>query len=395
MAPQSRPPADEVLADALAHLEKLIAFDTTSALSNLALIDWAAGLLAASGARLRYTFDDGKTKANLLATIGPDVAGGVVLSGHTDVVPVEGQAWTSDPFRLARRGVRLFGRGTADMKGFIAACLAIAPLAAASALQRPIHFALSYDEEVGCLGVPRLVDDMKESLPTPAFAIVGEPTMMQLVTAHKGCCVFETRFVGRAAHSSLAHFGVSASVHAAAFVTYLDELLGPGRSPASRIQGLMPAHTTFNVGVFESGTAMNIIPRDARLAWEYRAIPELDTDAFTASLMAHLDEIVLPKMQRVFPEAAINTTKLAHVPVLDPRLNRELLALLTEIGGFDGETAVAFGTEAGFFQAAGVPAIVCGPGSIEVAHRADEYVDCDQIGQATVFLRKIVDWAAT
>jgi acetylornithine deacetylase len=388
-------PFDDVHVDALTHLERLVGFDTTSTNSNLPLIEWAAGLLAANGARLRYTFDDSKTKSNLLATIGPIAAGGVVLSGHTDVVPVVGQNWTSDPFQLTRRGDRLFGRGTADMKGFIAACLAIAPLAVACDLKRPIHFAFSYDEEIGCLGVPRLVDDMKESVPKPAFALVGEPTMMKLVTAHKGCCVFETRFVGRSAHSSQAHLGVSASVHAASFVNYLDQRLAPATSVASAIEGLMPPYTTFNVGVFESGTALNIIPRDARLTWEYRAIPELDTAAFTASVLAHLEQELLPKMQRTFPGASISTRQLAEVPVLDPRVNREVLALLSKIGGFEGEGAVAFGTEGGFFQAIGIPTIVCGPGSIEDAHRPDEFVDLDQMRQTTAFLEKIVSWAAT
>ena len=387
--------SDDVLVDALTKLEQLIAFETISARSNLDLVAWAAGFFAANGASLRYTFDDTKTKANLLATIGPNVPGGVVLSGHTDVIPVEGQHWTSDPLRLTRRGDRLLGRGTADMKGFLAACLAVLPLAASRTLQRPIHFAFSYDEEVGCLGVPRLVDDLTEALPKPAFAIIGEPTMMQLVTAHKGCCVFETRFLGREAHSSMAHFGVSASVHAASFVTYLDQRFAAERRSETGVPGLVPPYSTFNVGVFECGTAMNIIPRDARLAWEYRAIPELDTHSFTRSVLAHLDETILPRMRQNFPEAAISTRKIAEVPVLDPRLNRDARDLVSAIGGFNSEGSVAFGTEAGFFQRAGIPSVVCGPGSVDVAHRPDEYVDVDQMRQATVFLEKVVDWAAT
>jgi acetylornithine deacetylase len=385
---------DDLLADALAHLERLVAFDTISSRSNLPLIEWAAGLLAGHGARLRYTFDDTKTKANLLATIGPDVSSGIVLSGHTDVVPVEGQAWTSAPFCLTRRGDRLLGRGTSDMKGFIAACLAILPLAARKPLRRPIHFAFSYDEEIGCQGVPRLVDDLSDSLPKPAFAIIGEPTMMQLVTAHKGCCVFETRFVGREAHSSQAHAGVSASVHAASFVTYLDKRFADESKLLSSTPGLVPPYSTFNVGVFESGTAMNIIPRDAKLAWEYRAVPELDTLSFTHSLLSHLDEVVLPCMRRSFLGSEIGTRRIADVPALDPRQNRDLRALLAKIAGFTEEGAASFGTEAGFFQRAGIPAVVCGPGSIDVAHRPDEYVEIDQMRQATDLLGKIVDWAA-
>jgi acetylornithine deacetylase len=310
------------------------------------------------------------------------------------VVPVEGQAWTSDPFRLIRRGDRFFGRGTADMKGFIAACLAILPLTDRKPLRRPIHFALSFDEEVGCLGVPRLVDDMSAGVPQPAFAIIGEPTMMRLVTAHKGCCVFETRFVGREAHSSQAHAGVSASVHAASFVTYLNERFAHEALRQSAVPGLVPPYSTFNVGVFQSGTAMNIIPRDARLAWEYRAVPELDTANFTGSLLSHLDEVVLPLMQKTFPGSAISTRRIADVPVLDPSQNRELSHLMGLIAGFTEEGSVAFGTEAGFFQRAGIPAVVCGPGSIEVAHRPDEYVELDQMARAVGFLEKFVDWAA-
>lgn len=375
------------------YLERLIAFDTVSSNSNLELIDWAADLLGGLGARLRRTFNNDGTKANLLASFGPVSVPGVVWSGHTDVVPVTGQNWSSDPFRVRSDHGRVYGRGATDMKGFLACCLGVVSELRQENLSRPIHLAFSYDEEVGCLGVPRLVNDLVQSAALPTLAIVGEPTMMRLVSAHKGVRVFETRFTGREAHSSQSHLGASATVHAARFVSHLAETFAELEKTTTDLPGLVPAHCTFNVGIMEGGTALNIIPQAARLVWEFRNIPEVDGEQLERTLLQYLSGTATEAIRRNCAEAGITTTRLASVPALDPKGNRPALELLSSLTDARGDDAVAFGTEAGSFQSAGIPTIVCGPGTIAIAHKPDEHIEVEQLAAAETFLRQTAEWA--
>lgn len=375
------------------YLEKLVAFRSISTESNLDLVDWVSGLLESFGAQLRRTFSDDGTKANLLASFGPTSVPGVVWSAHTDIVPVEGQVWASDPFRVRVENGTLYGRGTADMKGFLACCLGVLAEIERRDLQRPIHLALSFDEELGCLGVPRLVDDLLDAVALPAYAIVGEPTMMRLVTAHKGARVFETRFFGREAHSSQSHLGTSATVHAARFVSYLADTFAQLEQTITNLSGLTPAHCTFNAGVLEGGTALNIIPREARLVWEFRNIPEVDGDQLERTILKHLSREATDAIRRNCAEAKITTVRSANVPPLDPKGNRDAHKLVASLTEAQGDDAVAFGTEAGSFQQAGIPSIICGPGTIDVAHKPDEHIEITQLVAADAFLRRTAGWA--
>lgn len=360
-------------------LRTLVGFDTTSRNSNLGLIDWAAAYLEGQGARLRYTRNDDGTKANLLASLGPDRAGGVVLSGHTDVVPVDDQAWQSDPFTLAARGDRLHGRGTADMKGFIAACLAAVPGWAAQDLRRPIHLALSYDEELGCLGISRLIDDLTTHVARPAFAIVGEPTDMRLGDGHRGCLAFETVFTGTAAHSSDPSRGISAIGPAADFVRYLLDAV-----PRELDQG---SGTTVNVGRIDGGAALNIVPCRCAVTWEFRP----GESAAAKRICSAVDSFIATARGN---RLGIDGQTIAHVPPL-PRPEAEVAALMAELGAAGPAVPLPFGTEAGFFHEAGIAAVVCGPGSIDQAHRPDEWIAVDQLAQADRMMRAVGAWART
>jgi acetylornithine deacetylase len=378
----------------LDHLDQLIAFNTVSSRPNTDLIDWVAAKLGARGARLIKTPDKTGKKSSLVASIGPDIPGGLMLSAHSDVVPTQGQDWTSDPFRLRREGDLAFGRGTTDMKGFLACCITAMEAVDAAGLLRRVHLALSYDEELGCAGTADLVSVLRARLPHPALAIVGEPTSMRVVSTHKGARVYETIFHGRAAHSSQSHLGVSANVHAAAFVTYLDAYFADLRRQTTGTDGLEPPHCTFNVGIMSGGQALNIIPDEARLVWEFRNIPEVDAARIEAAILHHIAATAEPRMQTTWEGSRIASRRLALVPSLDPHLNRCACALIRDRTGCDGDDAVSFGTEAGFFQEMGVPTIVCGPGSIDIAHKADEFIEIDQLSKAEKMLGDMIAWAA-
>jgi acetylornithine deacetylase len=367
------------MVDTIAILERLVGFDTTSHRSNLNLVDWAISYLEQLGARLRVSHDDSGSKANILASFGPNCAGGIVLSGHTDVVPAEGQAWSSDPFRLVERGARLYGRGAADMKGFVAACLSAASGFASANLRRPIHLALSYDEEIGCLGVPRLIADLLAHERMPALAIIGEPTGMCLGDRHRGFLGFRTRFTGCAAHSSDPSAGASAIYPASAFVTFLQALGDRDGSGADR--------TTFNVGRIDGGSAINIVPYVCEVLWEFRPAPEADTSVLRTTVETYL--------ARATPTGILQETEiLTQVPPLSPAPGNLAVQVARELGGADPTFAMPFGTEAGFFQAAGIPSVVCGPGFIAQAHQPDEWISREQLGLADVFLARLASWAA-
>ena len=356
-------------------LKVLVAFDTTSRRSNLELVAWAADRLESVGARVRLTHDDECRKANLLATFGPCGPGGVVLSGHTDVVPVDDQVWTSDPFYLTERDGRLHGRGTADMKGFVAACLTAASGLASVGLTRPVHIALSYDEEVGCLGVPRLIEDLLEHEALPTLAIVGEPTEMRLGNQHRGFLGFRTRFTGKAAHSSDPSAGASAVYPASALIGLLQAVGDKAGSGVDR--------TTLNVGRVEGGSAINIVPSSCEVLWEFRPATERDVDALQAMVVTYL--------ARATPDAVRHETELlTRVPPLTSSSDNPALKLARALGGLDPTFAMPFGTEAGFFQAANIPAVICGPGAIAQAHQPDEWIARAQLEAADRFLARLV-----
>lgn len=376
-------------------IERLVGFDTTSARSNLALIDFAQHYLERHGARCRRTLSADASKANLFASFGPEAAGGVVLSGHSDVVPVEGQSWDSDPFRVVECDRRLYGRGTADMKSFLATALALVPEFQAQPLKRPIHIALSYDEEVGCLGVAGLVRDIEDNLPAPGMVIVGEPTEMRIVNGHKGCYLFETRVRGRAAHSSQPQHGGNAIIAAGRLIAFLAKMAADRRGAAPTDNPFDPPYTTFNLGQIEGGKAINIVAQDCRFTWEFRPLPGEDTDAIVAAFEAHARDAVLPALREFAPDATIATVRLATVPPLSPESEGVAEALVRRLSGVnDSGAAVSFATEGGIFQAAGLSTVVFGPGSIDQAHKPNEFIALAQVAACEDFLLKLRDWAA-
>lgn len=371
-------------------LERLIGFDTVSARSNLALIRFIAELLQQRGIAARLTHNESRDKANLYATIGSERPGGIVLSGHTDVVPVEGQPWTSDPFRLTRRGTRLYGRGTTDMKGFIATALALLPEMLAEPLATPIHFAFSFDEEVGCAGVPHLLAELGAALPFPSIALIGEPTEMRPVIAHKGIHGFATRIRGRDGHSSAPERGAGAIIPAAEAIAFLGRLAEDLKAAAPANSPFDPPYTTINVGTVAGGTAINILPRECRFVWEFRPIPETDAALLLRRFEAHLREVVLPRMRLTAPEAEIVTEVLCAAPPLKPDPDSPAERLARALTGANSSGAVAFATEAGLFQAKNISAVVCGPGSITQAHQPDEFIEEDQLAQCEAMLRRLI-----
>jgi acetylornithine deacetylase len=374
-------------------VKDLIAFDTTSRDSNLALIDYAQTLLEKSGARCRRTPDVSGKKANLFATIGPDGDGGFVLSGHTDVVPVDGQDWSSDPFKPEVRDGRLYGRGACDMKGFVGTALSLAPEIARAKLKRPIHFALSYDEEVGCVGVTGLLEDLKQWNLKPALAIIGEPTLMKIVGAHKGGAKLMTKCCGREHHSSGPEKGANAVMMAGEFVSLLDSVWDEQR--VDQDGRFDPPHSTVQATMIHGGTAVNILAREADVTWEYRCLPDRDPQKIIDRVKARADAEILPKYRKRATEAAFDTTLHARYPGLKMDEESPAILLARELTGANQVDAVAYGTEAGHFQSYGIPAVICGPGSIEQAHRPDEFCALSELEACEAFLRKVIAKACT
>jgi acetylornithine deacetylase len=368
-----------LLDETCAILGDLIAFPTVSADSNLDLIAYAAERLGACGATIAINRDGSGTKANLFATIGPEGDGGIVLSGHTDVVPVIVEEWTSDPFLLREQDGRLYGRGACDMKGFIAAALAMAPRLAAAKLARPVHFAFTYDEEVGCFGGQQLLADLKRSGVHPAVAIVGEPTMMRIIEGHKGCYEYTTEFHGLDGHGSDPDAGVNAIEYAVRYVARMLELRERLKRRPVEGSRFQPPWTTLQVGRMEGGTARNVIARHCAVEWEMRPVHLHDADEVKAELKAYCDEVLLPSMRAVSPEADIVTHVIGEVAGLEPVPANEAREIVSALTGQRDCDVVPFGTEAGLFQAYGMSVVVCGPGSIEQAHKPDEFVTKDQL----------------
>jgi len=375
----------------LAYLEKLVAFPTVSRDSNLALIEFVRARLEPLGFTCRLAPSEGGRKANLHASIGPADVPGVLLSGHTDVVPCEGQAWSSDPFVLRRADGKLYGRGTADMKGFIACCLALAEKARGRKLSAPLQLAFSYDEEVGCLGVRRLIDMMQDLAPRPRFCIVGEPTLLQIVTAHKGKRAVRAEATGLEAHSSLAPLGVNA-IHLAVDLVSAIRKLQDEIATTGKCDGDYDVpYTTLHVGRFHGGETLNIVPNHAVLDFEIRHLPGDDAVAMVTRLEAMAGKITGAAREK-FAGARLAFKALTDYPALDTPPDAEVVGFMKSLTGANATGKISFGTEGGLFQERlGIPTVVCGPGSIAVAHKPDEYVEESQLTACDRLLERLLD----
>jgi acetylornithine deacetylase len=371
-------------------IRTLVGIPTVSRDSNLELIDFVREHLRPYGARVRVTFDDERRKANLFATIGPDDAGGIVLSGHTDVVPVDGQDWDSDPFQVTEKSDRLYGRGTADMKSFLACSLALAPEFVERGLKQPLHFALSYDEEVGCLGVGRLLQDLAANGIRPQCCIVGEPTLMKPVIAHKGKKGYRCTVRGLAVHSAYAPRGVNAVEAAAEAIAYLRKMARRHRDEGPFDRSFDIAHTTVHTGVIRGGTALNIVPHDCSFDFEFRCLPGDDPDAMLREFTGYVQTTLEPEMQAIDPAAGFDIRPLSAIGALDTSPETEVVALAQELAGSSEIAKVSFGTEGSQFQQAGIATVVCGPGSIEQAHKPNEFVALEQVAHCERFLRRLM-----
>jgi acetylornithine deacetylase len=371
-------------------LEKLIAFPTVSRDSNLELIDFVRELLRAHDAKVRLTFDDERRKANLFATVGPEGDGGLVLSGHTDVVPVEAQRWDGDPFALEARAGRLYGRGTSDMKSFLAVVLASLE-DHVPRLNRPVHLAFSYDEEVGCLGVGRMIEDIRRAGVRPSGCIVGEPTLMSAVIAHKGKRSYRASVTGAAGHSAYAPRAVNAVEAAAEAIAYLKGIARRLRDCGPFDHGFDVPHTTVHTGVIRGGTALNIVPGECTFDFEVRHLPGDDPAALLDELRGHIAAHIVPEMHAVDARTGIDIVQLSEIPALDTSPETELVALVHELTGTRDVGKVSYGTEASQFQRAGVPTVVCGPGSIEQAHKPNEYIEVAQFEACERFVKKLME----
>lgn len=378
-----------VLDDTKTLLAELIGFPTISLGSNLDMIHHLAARLEAVGAEVNIWQDKTGTRANLFATLGPKGDGGIVLSGHSDVVPVADQDWTSDAFEMVERDGKWFGRGACDMKGFIAATVAMAPYFASLDLKRPLHFAFTYDEETGCFGAQALAESLRAHGFKPAIAIVGEPTSMRVIEGHKGCYEYSTHFTGLEGHGSGPDMGVNAVEYAVRYVSKLLELKAALRSRAPEGSKFEPPWTTINTGVLMGGVAHNVIPGKARIDWEMRPVQKSDADFVKETLHDYCTHQLIPAMQAVHPKAGIETEVIAEVEGLEPMDTSEARELVMELTGANGTGLVPFGTEAGIFQGLGMSVVVCGPGSIEQAHKPDEYVSVDQMEQCLEMLHRL------
>ena len=372
-------------------VRRLVGFDTTSRASNLELIDFVQEYLEGWGIGSELVFDRERRKANLYATIGPADKSGILLSGHTDVVPVDGQAWDSDPFAITEKSGRLYGRGTSDMKSFIAVALALVPEFLARRLTTPVHFAFTYDEEVGCIGVRGLIAALKQRPVRPAACIVGEPTLMRPVIAHKGKRSLRCRVRGLESHSALAHEGVNAVEAAAELVAFLKSMARRKREHGPFDPAFSPPYTTVHTGVIQGGTALNIVPRDCSFDFEFRNIPADDPALLFAEVKRHAETVLLPEMRAVSAATGIAFEEMNAVDGLDIAPDHPLVQLTQSLTGANAVGKVSFCAEAGLYQDAEIPTVICGPGSIDVAHKPNEYIAIDQIAQCERFMRRLMD----
>jgi acetylornithine deacetylase len=371
-------------------LARLVSFPTVSTRSNLDLIAFVEAYLAGHGISSRRVPDATGTKAALHAVIGPPVDGGVALSAHTDVVPVEGQAWSSDPFILREADGRLYGRGTCDMKGFAALMLAAVPDMVATRLTRPVHLALSYDEELGCLGAPPMIDDMLASGPKPAMAVIGEPSSMQVITAHKGTALLEVTVRGHSVHSSQWDRGVSAIANAARIIAWLDDRTRENRDRADPGLSMDPPYTTLHCGVIEGGTAANIMAQSCRFVVDIRTVPGETRETWQKRLENFVRADVVPQMQRIHADTGVSISCIADSPPLGEEPEGLAEGLARRLTGDNGRHMVVYGTEAGQFQERGISSVVCGPGSIDQAHQPDEFIEVAQLEAGERFISRLL-----
>jgi acetylornithine deacetylase len=372
-------------------LGQLVGFDTVSAKSNLELIHWVQGYLKDYGIESHLIHDASKNKANLHAVIGPQDRPGVVLSGHTDVVPVEGQAWDSDPFTLRDHDGLLYGRGTCDMKGFIAVALAKVPEMVKRPLAAPIHFALSYDEEVGCIGAHDIVKHL-DTLPVkPQLCIVGEPTSMKAITGHKGICDFDCIVHGKESHSSLAPYAVNAVESAAELVAHITSIARRMASEGPFNKQFDPPFTTIHTGIMKGGTAVNIVPNNCEFAFEIRNIPEVDPETLLAEIRQYAFKALEPRMKDIDPKTGFEFKLRARAPAFDINNADPVVSLVLALSGSNATEKVSFATEAGIFQNGGIPTVVCGPGSIAQAHKPNEFVAAEQLTKCENFMDRLVE----
>jgi acetylornithine deacetylase len=372
-------------------IARLIAFDTTSRDSNLALIDFVRDYLDGWGVASELYFDADRRKADLFATIGPDDRGGLMLSGHTDTVPVDGQAWDSNPFAVTQHDGRLYARGSSDMKSFIALALAQVPELVTARLKTPLHIALSYDEEVGCLGVRDLIADVARRAVRPIGCIVGEPTLMTPVIAHKGRLSVRCEVHGHESHSALTHEGANAVEAASELVAHLKTMARRKRDDGPHDAGFTPPYTTIHCGTIRGGTALNIVPRECTFDFEIRAIADDDPHALLDELRRFAATQLLPEMRAVSGEAAIHFHELNDSPGLSVAADAPIVKLAQALSGANATGKVSFAAEAGLFQAAEIPTVICGPGSIEQAHKPNEFIALDQIARCETFLHRLLE----
>ena len=371
--------AMDQLRDTLDILDRLISFPSVTGEGNLELAGFLANRLSECGAQVRMQLHPDGHQANLFATIGPETDGGIVLSGHTDVVPALEDGWISDPFEMRQEYGQAYGRGSCDMKGFIAAAVAMAPHFAELNLKRPLHFAFTYDEEVGCLGARQLVNEMREWDFRPSVSIIGEPTMMRIIEGHKGCCEYTTRFAGLEGHASNPGAGVNAVEYGARFISRLLQVGEELKARAPETSRFEPPHTTVQAGTISGGSARNVIAGQCEVEWEMRPVSSADYKFAREKMRLYCEEVLLPAMREVSPDADIMTEVIGEVDGLEPMSENEARDIVAELTGANGADLVAFGTEAGLFQSLGMSAVVCGPGSIEQAHKANEFVSLDQL----------------
>lgn len=374
-------------------LAKLISFDTTSRGSNLELVEWVEGYLDALSVPHRRVPNADGTKSNLMATIGPAVEGGVVLSGHTDVVPVDGQPWTTDPWTLTENGGRLYGRGTCDMKAFLALALAAAPELSKTA-KKPVHLAFSYDEEIGCLGAPLMIDVIRRELPAPAVVVVGEPTNMEAVNGHKGIATFQVTVTGRECHSSQPHLGVSAVMEAVTLMGSLNALSARLQDEADPASPFTPKGPTLTIGMVGGGTAHNIIARECQFVFDVRSPGPRTPREIVAPFLAEAEAMDRALKAR-FPECGVVVEMRTDVPPFVPERDGAAEAFARRMAGDNGPPrVVAFAAEAGQFQQAGFSTVICGPGSIDQAHQPNEFIEIAQLQRGATFMRRLIEWAA-
>jgi acetylornithine deacetylase len=371
-------------------IKRLVAFDTTSRNSNMPLMDFARNYFADFGIESQLVFDETGQKANLYATCGPLDKPGIMLSGHSDCVPIDGQDWNSDPFNVIEHDGKLYGRGTSDMKSFIALTLAAVPELTHAKLKTPVHFAFSYDEEVGCLGVKRLIAQLEGMPIKPKACIVGEPTSMQVVTGHKGKLSARCHVHGFECHSALAPKGVNAVEIAAELVARLRQLARRMQDEGPFDRAFDPPFTTVHTGMIQGGTALNIVPKDCTFETEIRNLPTHDPEPLLAELKQYAEDMLLPEMRKVSKDAGISWEALPGYPGLVGQEEADVVRLAQALSGSKEAGRVSFGTEAGLFQCAGVPAVVCGPGSIEQAHKPNEYISLEQVARGEKFIAELL-----